>query len=392
MDKFKHARIVLETLEAHGFEAYFVGGSVRDYTMNRPVQDIDVTTSARPETIKGLFEKTIDVGIEHGTVIVLISGEPIEVTTYRTETSYTDHRRPDSVLFTTSLLEDLSRRDFTMNAIAMDKDKNIEDPFNGHIAIQNKTIETVGVAEERFNEDALRMLRAVRFISQLDFTLTDETEDAIVKNISLIKFVSIERIVKELKKLYTGKNVKRAKNVFINTNMYLEIPFFDALSAIELERTVAFSLIDEIIVQLIMDPSMTYINELKLSNNETKFIKQSLRLLDDARQNIEAKKLGYKYTQEVLDNMITLLKANQILDNALVNRIEEAGQEKSYLPIKNRSELNINGRILMEKLDKKGGPWLQTLLNQIEDEVILRGLDNKEEEILKWVYNGKTPQ
>lgn len=388
MNRFDHAKIVLETLESHGFEAYFVGGSVRDYIMGREIHDVDVTTNARPDTIKDLYQKTIDVGIEHGTVIVLIDDdEPIEVTTYRTETTYTDYRRPDSVSFTTSLLEDLSRRDFTMNAIAMDKNMNIEDPFDGHIAIEEKRIETVGIADERFNEDALRMLRAVRFMSQLEFNLTTETEDAIRKNVSLIRYVSIERIVKELKKLYEGKNVTEAKHALVNTNMYRHIPFFKSLSRTEIIETNAHSLIDEIIVQLIKDSSMSYANVLKLSNNETKYIKNSLRLLDDARSNLESKRLAFKYSEDVIGNTVSLLELNPILDESLIKRLKDAKIEKQKIPIKNRSELEINGRILMEKLNKKGGPWLQTLLTKIEGEVIMGRLKNTEKDILKWVLN-----
>ncbi|MBP1939380.1 CCA tRNA nucleotidyltransferase [Phocicoccus pinnipedialis] len=385
MNKFDHAKFVLETLETHGFDAYFVGGSVRDFYMGREIHDVDVTTNARPDTIKDLFKKTIDVGIEHGTVIVLLDNEPIEVTTYRTETSYTDHRRPDSVSFTTSLLEDLSRRDFTMNAIAMDKNMNIVDPFDGHIAIKYKRIETVGIADERFNEDALRMLRAVRFISQLDFTLTKETENAIRKNISLIKHVSIERIVKELKKLYEGKNVNEAKKAFVNTNMYMQIPFFNSLSAAEIINTNAHSLKDEIIVQHIKDRTMAYKNVLKLSNKETRYINNSLRLLDEARGNLESKRIAYKYSDEILDNTLILLELNPILDESLIKRLKDAQNEKLKLPIKKRSELKINGRILMEKLNKRGGPWLQELLSKIEGEVIMGRLMNNEKDILEWV-------
>ena len=197
---------IIDTLEGAGFEAYAVGGCVRDYLMGISPDDYDVATSANPETVKLLFDRTYDTGIEHGTITVILGCTPIEVTTFRTEGDYIDNRKPSSVSFVKSLDEDLKRRDFTINALAYNKRCGIVDLFGGKEDIKNGTIKCVGNPDERFTEDALRMLRAIRFACKTGFELTDETKQAIIKNAPLIRNVSKERIKTELEKAITSKH------------------------------------------------------------------------------------------------------------------------------------------------------------------------------------------
>ena len=197
---------IIDTLEVAGFEAYAVGGCVRDYLMGITPDDYDVTTSANPDTVKLLFEKTYDTGIEHGTVTVLMDGVPVEVTTFRCEEAYVDNRKPSSVSFVKNLEEDLKRRDFTINALAYNKRRGIVDLFGGNKDIKKGEIKCVGNPEERFEEDALRMLRAIRFACKTGFNLTDDTKTAILKKAPLIKNVSKERIKAELEKAITSKH------------------------------------------------------------------------------------------------------------------------------------------------------------------------------------------
>ena len=178
---------IIDTLEGAGFEAYAVGGCVRDYLMGIIPDDYDVTTSANPDTVKLLFEKTYDTGIEHGTVTVLMDGVPVEVTTFRCEEAYIDNRKPSSVSFVKNLEEDLKRRDFTINALAYNKRRGIVDLFGGNGDIKKGEIKCVGNPEERFEEDALRMLRAIRFACKTGFNLTDDTKTAIKKSSSYKK-------------------------------------------------------------------------------------------------------------------------------------------------------------------------------------------------------------
>lgn len=202
-----NAAKILAELEGSGYEAYLVGGCVRDSLMGRSCHDIDITTNARPEEIIGVFReyKVIPTGLRHGTVTVLSEKEAFEITTYRIDGEYSDSRRPDSVEFTTELKADLARRDFTMNAIAMDRNGNFHDPFGGADDIKKGIIRCVGEPEKRFTEDALRILRAVRFASQLGFKIEKQTSEALLKLRSRLDFVSMERIREELDKLLCGK-------------------------------------------------------------------------------------------------------------------------------------------------------------------------------------------
>ena len=197
---------VIEIIEQSGFEAYVVGGCVRDYLMGISPDDYDIATSANPDTIKLLFEKTYDTGIEHGTVTVLMGSTPIEVTTFRTEGDYIDNRKPSFVSFVKKLDEDLKRRDFTINALAYNKRCGIIDLFGGTEDIKSGKIQCVGNPDERFTEDALRMLRAIRFACKTGFQLTDQTRAAITKNAALIRNVSKERIKAELEKAITSRH------------------------------------------------------------------------------------------------------------------------------------------------------------------------------------------
>ena len=223
-EPFLSAVPVLEKLESVGFEAYFVGGSVRDFLLEKEINDVDIATSATPEEVKQLFSKTIDIGIEHGTVLVLYQNKSYEITTFRTEAEYKDYRRPKEVSFIRNLREDLQRRDFTMNAIAMNKDGNIIDPFHGQESIRNKIIQTVGKAEDRFQEDALRMMRAVRFVSQLSFRIEKETLNALIDLVHLLEHIAVERKQAEFDKLLFGDNRKQALQLTLQTNIYSYLP------------------------------------------------------------------------------------------------------------------------------------------------------------------------
>ena len=193
--------IIINTLEDAGFEAYAVGGCVRDALLGRKPNDWDITTSAKPEQVKALFRRTVDTGIAHGTVTVLLDKDGFEVTTYRVDGEYEDGRHPKEVSFTASLEEDLKRRDFTINAMAYNSRKGLVDLFEGQKDLENKIIRCVGDPLERFTEDALRIMRAVRFSAQLGFSLEKETRKALLVLAPNLKHVSAERIQVELVKL-----------------------------------------------------------------------------------------------------------------------------------------------------------------------------------------------
>ena len=199
---------LIRKLNEAGYEAYAVGGCVRDALLMRLTHDYDLTTNALPEEIHGVFKDAhiIDTGIQHGTVTVIADHIPVEITTYRTESAYNDHRHPDHVSFTRSLKEDCARRDFTINAMAYHPDAGIVDHFNGMNDLQAKIIRSVNDPEERFNEDALRILRAVRFAAQLGFTIEEKTAEAVLKHREDLKYISMERTEAELQKLLMSES------------------------------------------------------------------------------------------------------------------------------------------------------------------------------------------
>lgn len=211
MDMPKNVDIAINLLQSAGFEAYAVGGCVRDSLLGKTPNDWDITTSAKPENMKSVFADfhCIDTGIKHGTVTVVIDGEPLEITTFRLDGEYEDNRHPKSVTFTSDLGADLGRRDFTVNAMAYSKMTGTVDLFGGQNDLKNGIIRCVGDPDRRFNEDALRILRALRFASALDFEIEEKTAQSLLKNRALLGNISEERIAKELLKLVCGKGAKR---------------------------------------------------------------------------------------------------------------------------------------------------------------------------------------
>lgn len=202
----QEALVIINRLEVAGYEAYVVGGCVRDLLMGREPNDWDITTSAKPEEVKEVFEKTYDTGIEHGTVTVILDTEHYEVTTYRIEGEYKDFRRPDHVSFVEDIALDLSRRDFTMNAIAYHPDRGFVDPYNGMKHIKEQRIKSVRDAKERFEEDALRILRGIRFSAQLDFQIESNTIKGIEECRHLLEYISKERVRDEFLKICLSDN------------------------------------------------------------------------------------------------------------------------------------------------------------------------------------------
>lgn len=200
----KDVEKIIEHLNSAGYEAYVVGGCVRDSIMEKAPHDWDVCTSATPEVVKSLFSHTTDYGMKHGTITVFADKEGYEITTFRAETDYSDHRHPDTVEFVTDLNSDLSRRDFTINALAYNNESQLIDVFNGLDDIRNQIIRCVGNADERFKEDALRILRALRFAATLGFDIEDKTSEAIHYNVHLLKYIAEERKRDELMKLLGG--------------------------------------------------------------------------------------------------------------------------------------------------------------------------------------------
>ena len=224
----KNVNKIIHVLEEHGFQAYAVGGCIRDSLLGRTPHDWDITTSALPEQVKALFKKTVDTGIQHGTVTILLDGEGYEVTTYRLDGEYEDSRHPKEVTFTSLLSEDLKRRDFTVNAMAYNEKDGLVDLFGGQKDMEEKVIRCVGDPLERFTEDALRILRAVRFAAQLGFSIEERTREAIGILAGNLEHISAERIQVELMKLLTSDHPKVFRVVWETGITAVILPEFDA--------------------------------------------------------------------------------------------------------------------------------------------------------------------
>ena len=224
----ENAKKILDTIHEAGFEAYVVGGCVRDAVLGRTPGDWDITTNALPQDIKKLFKRTIDTGIEHGTVTVMMGKEGYEVTTYRIDGKYEDNRHPSEVTFTKNLTEDMKRRDFTINAMAYSEEEGLIDRFGGLEDIEKRLIRCVGDPRERFSEDALRIMRAIRFSAQLDYSIEDETREAIKELAPTLEKISAERIQVELVKLLLSEHPDKLRQAYELGITKVILPEFDA--------------------------------------------------------------------------------------------------------------------------------------------------------------------
>lgn len=392
IEPFLSAVPVLQRLEDAGFEAYFVGGSVRDYLLSQPINDVDIATSATPTEVKSIFMNTVDIGIEHGTVLVLFQHESYEVTTFRTETEYQDYRRPKEVFFIRNLKEDLQRRDFTMNAIAMDRWGKLSDPFNGQAAIEEKVIQTVGVANNRFQEDALRMMRAIRFVSQLSFTIESETIKALAKLVPLLENIAVERKQAEFEKLLIGKNYKKAIQMMIQTDLYSFLPGLrnqkEPLKELMsykckgLKKNEMWSLL--LFCLGLQGKSVeTYLREWRLPVKKIRNIQQILHVL---RIRIDKEWTFYDLYLAKRDIIGSVEKLYQVIKRINQNeKIDFWLNAFETLPIKDRTEMKATGSDLMVWLGQNGGPWLNTELIRIEQAIIEGKVNNDKQKIKEWL-------
>lgn len=390
---FLKAVPIIEKIEKAGHEAYFVGGAVRDFLLGKEIDDVDIATSALPDEIQSIFPKTVDVGIEHGTVLIIYEHESYEVTTFRTESEYENYRKPKEVHFVRSLLEDLKRRDFTMNAMAMTKNGEIIDPFHGQDAIKNKVIKTVGLPEERFREDALRMMRAIRFVSQLDFQLDEKTYESICQNQHLLQHISVERILVEFEKLLQGKSRKKALKLIAESDLYQWLPGLKdkkaSLYSISQMKNIENLNLDEMwaILMIVMEVSNIplFLKMWRMPGKKIKKI-QSICKSYEMRKKERWSKITLYQT-----GLPIALMAEHIFSifeqKDPTNDMNEITSIYQSLPIKHRSELSVNGTDLIQWENKKSGPWVKQQLEIIEEAVINGIVQNEKEKIRKWLYS-----
>ena len=395
---FLEALPVMQQLVDAGYEAYFVGGSVRDMLLHKPISDVDIATSATPQEVKEIFSHTVDVGIEHGTVMVIHHKEGYEVTTFRTEEGYEDFRHPDKVTFVRSLEEDLKRRDFTINALAIGIDDQLMDFFDGIGDLERQCLRCVGDAKERFNEDALRMFRAVRFVGQLGFQIEEKTKNAI----SLLKMnlskVAVERMKVEFEKMIQSSFRKEALQLFVETGLYQACPLFDGKDEILL-KLAEFPLKEMSVLQA----WILFIDELNLSDKEVTHLLKSWKSSNEQIRDVlvgyktyRARKeeewnffFAYACPYEVACEVEALLIAQD-------KSTSMKGLEATYhsLPIRSMNDIHLNGHDIIRilKLDKKG-PIIGQVLKTVEKMILEQSISNDTEVLETYVlahFGGKS--
>lgn len=391
---FRPACEVIDKIEQAGGEAYIVGGSVRDYLIGRPIGDIDIATSEPPEHIQAIFDKVIPVGIEHGTVIVRHHSQSFEITTYRTEEGYEDFRHPDEVTFVKDITTDLARRDFTMNAMAMDKCGRIVDPYGGREAISHKLIEAVGKPLVRFQEDPLRMMRAIRFASQLSFKIEPATKEALKSEAGLLTHISIERIAAETEKLFAGKDFHLGLKLLEETRLSRFLPILDRFNfSKDLPQHSLHAWSEIIPFYVDLRPAISIrevVKAWKLSNATKRDAEHLLQALQTYKKEEKVTaSLVYRLPQELNKSFQRLCFARGFNEEKLVEQIMEVSDR---LPIHSKSELRFQANDLIALYaDRDKGPWIAKIMNAVECKVVTGTLENDYEKIKEWVFTWNPP-
>ena len=379
----KDVRHIINVLMENGYEAYAVGGCVRDSILGRTPGDWDITTSALPMQVKTLFRRTIDTGIQHGTVTVMLGKNGYEVTTYRIDGKYEDSRHPKSVEFTSNLVEDLKRRDFTINAMAYNDEHGIVDAFDGMGDLKRKIIRCVGKAHDRFDEDALRILRAVRFSAQLGFDIEDDTAKAAKELAPTLVKISRERIHTELNKLLLSDNPDYFSVVYDLGVMKIIIPELENIDAHKLDRIQHFikktrAVLPERYAALLScvdaDTAGRILKGLKLDNAT---ISMAAKLVKYYNMNPVVSEAAVRhYINEVGENdALRIVDFNISICGSELNK-GYTDMKKICVMVKERGDctelrnLKISGRDLMEAgfpAGKQLGEILQKLLCEVLD-------------------------
>lgn len=382
-EEFEKARPVLELLTKAGFEAVFVGGSVRDALLGRPIHDVDIATSAYPEEVKRVFhaahKATIDIGVEHGTVLVLwgkAESQHYEVTTYRTESVYTDYRRPDRVEFVGDLRDDLLRRDFTVNALALKEDGQVIDQFEGLVDLSQKRLRAVGVAHARFQEDALRVMRGFRFVASLGFHLEAKTFQAMQENAELLTKISIERIFVEMDKLLLAKGFQEGLQALSDSGAWRYLPGFSHALTSNFSQDFHFQSSAQAWAWVKLELSDLDLKDWKVAND----------LIQKVEKIVSAYALDDYTSWEVYTLGLEACLAAEDLKKAQgkTAQVEKVNVLDACLAIHHKSEIVVSGKDLM-MLGIAAGPEMGQLLKTMEREIVLGHLLNEKGSLLEWV-------
>lgn len=377
MDEYlKKGKNILKELKKNGYQAYFVGGFVRDTLLGIESKDIDITTSATPEEVIGLFKSVKETGKKFGSVTILDGEFRFEVTTFRSDGLYKDNRRPEGVTFSTSINDDISRRDFTVNSLLMDENEEITDILGGKVDLENKLIRTINNPVERFNEDALRILRAFRFVSKLGFDIEAETLAAIHDLKHLVKTIAIERVMVELSKIFTGKYRSKALTYMIQSGVSEEL--YGIGKGLEYISTIDTELypLEAFIICFILED----IDEVwKFSNKEMNIARKIIVLHEVTKEDIFNKFIIFV---NHLNMCLIANKINVVLgykdQEQLIVELDEA------LPIKDVCDLVFKGQDILWLTPLRKKSWIGNIVDDLKYNVIMGYLPNEYEPLKEY--------
>ena len=350
---------VLSEIENKGFSAYIVGGFVRDYLLGIVSKDVDIATNATPKDIMNIFDDGVLPSVEYGAVTLYVKNSRFEVTTFRKEIRYINNRKPIEIEYINDLLEDLKRRDFRMNTLCIDKNGKIIDLLNGKEDINNKIINTVGDSNFKFSQDSLRMLRAIRFASNLNFKLSDDIKNAILLNKKSLRQLSYTRKKQELDKIFTSSNSQYGVDLLLELEMDKELEIYN-LKDIKLKS-------DIIGIWASLDISDKY----PFNSNEKQIIKDVKEVVKSSISNVTLYKYGL-YVNQVAADILRI-------DRTLVSKMYD------NLPINSRKSIKITSQTIMDILNKKAGSYFKDIYNDLEEKILNGKLQNDENKLQEYV-------
>lgn len=355
----KTALKILNKIEENGFQAYIVGGFVRDSILGIESCDVDISTNATPKDIMNIFNMSVLPKEQYGSVTLFIKNERFEITTFRKEIRYINNRKPIEIEYINDLLEDLKRRDFKMNTLCMNKNGEIIDLLNGKEDIVNKIINTVGESNDKFSQDSLRILRAIRFATILNFELSDEVKEAIINNKHLLKNLSYNRKKQELDKIFSSKNSKYGVDLILSLGLDKDLELYN-LNEINLNNDI-----------IGIWASLNVSDKYEFTSNEKEIIKDVKEVLNTSINNNSLYKYG--------------LYANQIAANILNIDRSVVAQLYENLPITSRKEIEITSNDIVSILNRKPGPIFKEIYNDLESNILNKTLENKKESLEKYI-------
>ena len=357
---FDEALKLINKITDNGFKAYIVGGFVRDYLLGLESNDIDVTTNATPKDLMNIFKDGVEPKIDYGSLTVIFHGIRFEITTFRKDIGYIDNRRPDRVEYIDSLYDDLIRRDFTVNSLCIDNNGEVVDLLSAKGDLDNKIIRCIGDPVTRFNEDALRILRAIRFATILNFEIDNNTINGIKECKGLLKNISYYRKKEELDKIFTSKNVSRGISLLLEYGLDKELEI-DNLNKVKETNCL-------IGIWSLLNVSSKY----PFTKSEKELIKNINIVLD--KNNMDPETL-YRYG----------LYVNSVAGEMKGIDITKITESYNNLIIKNRKELDIDSKTIIKTVNKKAGPYINDIFNDLENLVLYRRIKNNREDLVEYI-------